>query len=77
MWIDGHLKPKILAHPLQRIAQEAGMNILEDCKFIMVEENKIGAEKLLSRVLSVRIVLGATYEIKGSSILLEPFLFFL
>jgi hypothetical protein len=44
-----------------RNEQEAGMNILEDRKSIMVEENKIGAEKILSRVSSVRIAPGTPF----------------
>ncbi|MBZ4644517.1 MAG: sulfoacetaldehyde dehydrogenase [Petroclostridium sp.] len=44
LWVDGHLNPKIIAQPAQKIAQAAGIEIGEDKKFIMVEEQGIGKE---------------------------------
>ncbi|MDW7668835.1 MAG: aldehyde dehydrogenase family protein [Bacillota bacterium] len=44
MWIDGHLNPKIIAQPLQNIADVAELNVPEDRKFFMVEETGVGAD---------------------------------
>ena len=44
MWVDQHLNAKIIAQSVQTIASVAGINIPEDCKFIMVEESQIGPE---------------------------------
>ena len=44
MWIDGHLNPKIIAQSLPTIAAVAGLDIPEDRKFFLVEENGIGAQ---------------------------------
>ncbi|EIW20507.1 MULTISPECIES: aldehyde dehydrogenase family protein [Pelosinus] len=44
MWVDHHLNAKIIAQSVQTIASVAGINIPEDCKFIMVEESQIGPE---------------------------------
>ncbi len=44
MWIDGVLNRDIVAQPVQTIAKVAGLNIPEDRKFIMVEEENVGSE---------------------------------
>jgi len=44
MWVDGHLSRAIVAKPVKRIAELAGIDISEDTKFIMVEETGIGKE---------------------------------
>lgn len=44
MWVDGHLSRKIVAQPIQKIADEANITVLQDKKFIMVEEIGIGAD---------------------------------
>ncbi|WHH61008.1 aldehyde dehydrogenase family protein [Petroclostridium sp. X23] len=44
LWVDGHLNPKIIAQPAQTIAQAAGIELSEDRKFIMVEEQGIGKD---------------------------------
>jgi sulfoacetaldehyde dehydrogenase len=50
MWPDGvHLNPKIVAQPVERIAQEAGINIPEGTTFLMVLGEKIGPEDPFSR----------------------------
>ncbi len=58
MWVDGHLSPKIIAQSAQTIAKEAGIEIPEDRKFIMVEETGVGAEHPFSgEKLSVVVAL--------------------
>lgn len=42
MWVDGHLSREIVAKPVKRIAELAGIDINEGTKFIMVEETGIG-----------------------------------
>jgi len=44
MWVDGHLNPKIITQPVERIVEIAGFEIPEDKTFLMVEENKVGPE---------------------------------
>ncbi|WZL71629.1 aldehyde dehydrogenase family protein [Clostridiaceae bacterium 35-E11] len=44
LWVDGHLNPKIIAQSAQTIADVAGINIPEDVKFLMVEENSVGPD---------------------------------
>jgi sulfoacetaldehyde dehydrogenase len=44
MWIDGILNRDIVAQPVQTIAKVAGIEIPEDRKFIMVEEENVGPE---------------------------------
>lgn len=44
MWIDGMLNRDIVAQPVQTIAKVAGLEIPEDRKFIMVEEENVGEE---------------------------------
>lgn len=58
MWVDGHLSPKIIAQSALTIAKEAGIEIPEDRKFIMVEETGIGADHPFSgEKLSVVVAL--------------------
>ncbi len=42
MWINGRLSPEIIAQPVHKIAQKAGINISENTAFLMVEEEGIG-----------------------------------
>jgi sulfoacetaldehyde dehydrogenase len=45
MWPDGsHLNPAIIAQSVQTIAKEAGINLPEDKKFIVVEETGVGPD---------------------------------
>ncbi len=44
LWVDGHLNPKIIAQSAQVIAKEAGISISDDVKFLMVEEDGVGAD---------------------------------
>lgn len=44
MWVDGNLNPKIIAQPAKIIAQLAGIEIGDNIKFIMVEEEGTGVE---------------------------------
>jgi len=44
MWVDGHLNPKIITQPVERIVEIAGFEIPEDKTFLMVEEDKVGPE---------------------------------
>jgi sulfoacetaldehyde dehydrogenase len=44
MWVDGHLSREIVAKPVKRIAELAGIDIPEGTKFIMVEETGIGKD---------------------------------
>lgn len=44
MWVDGHLSRDIVAKPVRKIAYLAGINIPENTKFLMVEEEGVGAE---------------------------------
>ncbi len=58
MWVDGHLNREIVARPVKRIAELAGLNIPEDTKFLVVEETGYGKEypfsgEKLSLVLTV------------------------
>lgn len=42
MWIDGVLNRDIVAQPVEKIGEVAGINLPENAKFIMVEETGIG-----------------------------------
>lgn len=42
MWINGRLSPEIIAQPVNKIAQKAGISISENTAFLMVEEEGIG-----------------------------------
>lgn len=58
MWIDGKLNRKIVARPVQTIAEIAGISVPESTKFIVVEESGYGKEypfsgEKLSLVLTV------------------------
>ena len=58
MWIDGHLNREIVARPAATIAKVAGIEVPEATRFIMVEEDKAGADanfshEKLSVVLTV------------------------
>lgn len=44
MWIDGVLNRDVVAQPVESIAKVAGLDIPEDIKFIMVEEENVGPE---------------------------------
>ena len=44
LWVDGHLNTKIIAKPAQVIAKAADIKISDEIKFLMVEEEGIGAE---------------------------------
>ncbi|NLY45869.1 MAG: aldehyde dehydrogenase family protein, partial [Tissierella sp.] len=44
MWVDGRLSNSIVAQPLKKIAQVAGIDVPKDRKFIMVEESGIGSD---------------------------------
>ena len=44
IWEDGHLSPKIIAQSAQVISEIAGIEIPEDRKFFMVEEQGIGKD---------------------------------
>ncbi len=44
MWVDGHLNPDIIAQPLHKIAEIAGLDVPEDKTFFMVEESNVGPE---------------------------------
>jgi len=44
MWVDGHLNPKIITQPVERIVEIAGFEIPEEKTFLMVEEDKVGPE---------------------------------
>jgi sulfoacetaldehyde dehydrogenase len=44
MWTDGRLNKDIVAQPALKIAQMASIDIPEDSRFLMVEENGIGKE---------------------------------
>ncbi len=44
MWIDGVLNRDIIAQPALKIAEVAGLDIPENSKFLMVEENGIGPD---------------------------------
>ncbi|GAA0316525.1 aldehyde dehydrogenase family protein [Bacillus carboniphilus] len=44
MWVDGHLSRDIVAKPVQRIADLAGVNIPENTAFMMVKETGIGKD---------------------------------
>lgn len=58
MWVDGHLNREIVARPATTIAKVAGLDVPETTRFIMVEEDKAGADanfshEKLSVVLTV------------------------
>ncbi len=58
VWVDGHINRDIVAKPVERIAQIAGIEVPEGTKFIMVEETGAGKEypfsgEKLSLVLTV------------------------
>lgn len=58
MWVDGHLSRDIVAKPVKRIAEIAGVDIPEGTKFLVVEETGYGKEypfsgEKLSLVLTV------------------------
>ena len=58
LWVDGHLNRKIVAKPVQTIADLAGISIPEKTEFIVVEESGIGGDfpfsgEKLSLVLAV------------------------
>lgn len=58
MWVDGHLSRAIIAKPVAIIAGLAGITVPEGTRFIMVEENGVGAEhpfsgEKLSLVLTI------------------------
>ena len=44
MWEDGHLSRHIVAQPASKIAQLANIELADDKKFIMVEEDGVGEE---------------------------------
>ncbi|MCK6207058.1 aldehyde dehydrogenase family protein [Bacillus infantis] len=44
MWVDGHLSRDIVAKPVDRIASQAGINIPDETRFLMVKETGIGKE---------------------------------
>jgi len=49
MWPDGkHLSKVIIAQPARNIAQLAGINVPDDCKFLLVIGEKIGTEDMFS-----------------------------
>jgi len=44
MWIEGHLNPEIIAQPAEKIARLAGINLPQNCRFIIVQEHGMGKE---------------------------------
>ena len=44
MWVDGHINPKIVAQPVSKIAELAGITIPENTKFMLIPEISYGKE---------------------------------
>ena len=63
LWVDGHLNRDIIAQPASKIAEIAGINIGDDKKFIMVEENGVGKDYPFSGE-KMSVVL-AVYKVKN------------
>lgn len=62
MWVDGHLNGKIVAQPAEKIAEIAGIELPDGKKFIMVEEDGVGADHPFSgEKLSVVVTI---YKVK-------------
>lgn len=58
MWVDGHLNGKIVAQPAEKIAELAGIELPDGKKFLMVEEDGVGADHPFSgEKLSVVVTL--------------------
>ncbi len=65
MWADGHLNPNIIAKPVKKIAELAGIKCPDNCKFLMVEEEGTGKEHPFSgEKLSVVLTLYRYSEFK-------------
>jgi len=60
---DGHRTPDTIARPAAVIAKKAGIDLPEDKKFFMVEEDKIGKQHLFSTE-KLGVVLGV-FKYKG------------